>query len=209
MNEHNEFVLDCGTETTKAGFAEQDNFIPEVLPTKIDHCGRVVYPVQDSMIADWDHMKEFWKTCYEEFEIDSRERPVLITEPPHASSKYRSKMLEIFFGEFEVPAFKIKKQADLAILANGLEQGLVFESGHGSTYLTLVLQGKSLFWGTLRYDICGKDLDEYMKNLLQEEYPSKFDAIADLETVRKIKEMYTYVCDDYEDEIYDLKHCKK
>jgi len=56
------------------------------------------------VVKNWDDMENIWRYIFEELNVDPREHPVLLTEPPLNPTSNRVRTSEIFFETFGVPA---------------------------------------------------------------------------------------------------------
>jgi len=43
---------------------------------------KLAYPIEHGVIKNWDDMENIWRYIFEELNVDPREHPVLLTEPP-------------------------------------------------------------------------------------------------------------------------------
>jgi len=71
-------------------------------------------------------------------------------------------MIQIFFEQFNVPAFYISIQAVLSLYAAGKTTGLVVDAGDGVTHTVPVYEGFSLPHAVGRINLAGRDLTEWM-----------------------------------------------
>ncbi|PAA60410.1 hypothetical protein BOX15_Mlig018591g4, partial [Macrostomum lignano] len=86
-------------------------------------------------------------------------------------------------------------QAVLTLYAQGLLTGVVVDSGDGVTHICPVYDGFALPHLTKRLNIAGRDITRYLiKLLLLRGYA--FNASADFETIRQLKERLCYVAYD-------------
>lgn len=108
--------------------------------------------------------------------------------------------MQIFFEQFQVPAFYVSIQAVLALYASGRTTGLVFDSGDGVTHLVPVFEGFSLKHAITRVNLAGRDLTQHMMDILQEAN-IKFSSTGELDITRDIKETKCYVALDFEEEM--------
>jgi actin-related protein 2 len=88
-------------------------------------------------------------------------------------------------------------QAVLTLYAQGLQTGVVIDSGDGVTHIVPVYEGYALPHLTRRLDVAGRDITRYLiKLLLLRGYA--FNRSADFETVRQLKEELCYIGYDLE-----------
>lgn len=219
-------VIDNGTGYIRGGFAGDD--APRaVFPTLVGHPKygvlvgmgvKDVYvgdeaqakrgildlnsPIENGIVTNWSDMESVWHhTFYNELAVAPEEHPVLLTECPLNPKENREKACKIMFETFNVPGMYIANSAVLSLFASGRSTGLVLESGEGGTFAVPVLDGVSLPHATLRMDVAGRELTNYMKTLLKER-GYDFMTSADRELVRDMKEKLCYVASNLESEMH-------
>ncbi|EGD76875.1 actin [Salpingoeca rosetta] len=160
----------------------------------------VSYPMDNGIVRNWEDMELVWDhTFYEKMKIDPTQSKVLLTEPPLNPKKNREKMITTMFEKYQFQGVHIAVQAVLTLYAQGLQTGVVIDSGDGVTHIVPVYEGFALPHLTRRLNIAGRDITKYMiKLMLRRGYV--FNASADFETVREIKEKLCYVAYDIETE---------
>lgn len=143
-----------------------------------------------------------WNYTFDEkLRINPQGRKVLLTEPSMNPKKNREEMCRIMFEEYGFDGVYVAIQAVLTLYAQGLQTGVVVDSGDGVTHIVPVYEGFAMPHLTRRLDIAGRDVTRYLiKLLLLRGYA--FNRTADFETVRQIKEKLCYVS-------YDLNLDKK
>merc|ERR1719483_69911 len=109
--------------------------------------------------------------------------------------KNRVKMLEAMFENYGFEAAHVAIQAVLVLYAQGIDTGVVVDTGDGVTHVIPVYEGYSLPNLVKRLDIAGRDITRFLMKLLQLRGYSLTEG-ADFETVRKIKEEFCYVSYD-------------
>ncbi|XP_052069237.1 actin, cytoplasmic 1-like [Mytilus californianus] len=132
----------------------------------------LTYPIEHGIVTNWDDMEKVWNhTFYHELRVYPDEHPVLMTEAPLNPKVNREKMMEILFETFSVPASYVAIQAVLSLYA--------------------------LPHATLRLDLAGRDVTDYLLKILTERGYS-FTTSAEREIVRDIKEKLCFVTEDYD-----------
>ncbi|BEJ11339.1 hypothetical protein CspHIS471_0107610 [Cutaneotrichosporon sp. HIS471] len=156
------------------------------------------HPMEHGIVKNWGDMEHLWDyTFYEKLKVDTRERKVLLTEPPMNPKANRQKMAEVMFERYQFGGVYVAIQAVLTLYAQGLQTGVVVDSGDGVTHIVPVYDGFALPHLTRRLDVAGRDVTRYLiKLLLMRGYA--FERTADFETVRGIKEKLCFMSYDVE-----------
>jgi len=230
--DQNAVVIDNGSGMMKAGYAAQD--APQVYfasvvgrpkygtmvgsEVKDLYVGKdaitkrgvlsLTYPVASGIVDNWDDMTKVWEhTYYNELRCEPTERPVHLTEAPKNPTKNREKMTEIFFDQFQVPAFYVSVQAVLSLYASGRTTGLVYDSGDGVTHTVPVFDGFSLKHAVKRLNLAGRELTTYLGDILNESGISLVST-AEFDIIRDMKEKKCYVALDYDEEMKAFENDK-
>ncbi|KAL0211687.1 hypothetical protein RCL1_005313 [Eukaryota sp. TZLM3-RCL] len=179
-------VIDNGTYSIKTGFAHES--APTVVcPT---YKGSLKYPsvIRDSTqpktfygddainqrsvlalspvsdIQDWEKLLRHVITNTLGTSIEKH--PILISEPPQTSLKYRSDLCQILFEEFNAPSVCFASAAVLSLYATGRLHGLVVSSGHSSSYAVPIINGYSIPNAAQKSNIGGNHVtDHFIRSL--------------------------------------------
>ncbi|KAK4687918.1 actin-related protein 2, partial [Tremellales sp. Uapishka_1] len=159
---------------------------------------QVTQPMEHGIVKNWEDMKHLWDYTFDEkLKVDTKGKKILLTEPPMNPKVNRQKMCEVMFEDYGFGGVYVAIQAVLTLYAQGLQTGVVVDSGDGVTHIVPVYDGFALPHLTRRLDVAGRDVTRYLiKLLLMRGYA--FERTADFETVRGIKEALCYTSYDLE-----------
>ena len=90
--------------------------------------------------------------------------------------------------------------AVLALYASGRTEGIVLDSGYGTTHAVPSTKGFAIPDAVLCLDLAGDDLTEYLTKILNE-CGYSFNTAADCDVVKGIKEKLCYVPTDSDKEL--------
>ncbi|RKP06277.1 hypothetical protein THASP1DRAFT_31898, partial [Thamnocephalis sphaerospora] len=126
------------------------------------------------------------------------------TEPPLNAPENRENTAEIFFESFNIPGMYIAVQAVLALAASWVSDkisertltGTVIDSGDGVTHVIPVADGYVIGSSIKHIPIAGRDITQYVLQLLRDRNESSIPPEDSLEVAKRIKEGHSYVCHD-------------
>ncbi|KAJ9108231.1 Actin- protein 3 [Naganishia cerealis] len=169
------------------------------------------YPIKHGMVDNWDHMERFWaQSIFKYLRAEPEDHYVLLTEPPLNPPENRENTAEIMFESFNIQGLYIAVQAVLALAASWTSSkvternltGVVIDSGDGVTHTIPVADGYVIGSSIKHIPIAGRNITEFVLNLLRDRGEQAHIPPEDqLRVAEKIKEDYTYVCQDIVKEI--------
>ena len=159
----------------------------------------ITHPTSDGIIVDEEDLTRLWEYTFNEKlglkDKDLSDRKVIVTEAPLNPLDNKKKIFEILFEKMGVGAINIEPQAKCSLFAEGIDTGIVLDSGDGVTHCIPVSDGAILKHCIERMDIAGRHITEYFCRLLQKKGYA-FNSSADFEFVRELKEKYCFVSSD-------------
>jgi len=168
----------------------------------------LTYPMKEGIIVNEDDMGILWDYCIKEKlkeKGDLKDRKILLTEAPFNPTENKLKMAKIVFEKLGFGSFNIETQAKLTLYCEGLQTGIILDSGDGVTHCIPIFEDYILPQNIKRLDIAGRHITEYLIKLLQMKGYA-FNSSADFESVREIKEKYCFVsCDIDSDRKLDVE----
>ncbi|KAI9501960.1 actin family [Coemansia spiralis] len=186
--------------STAAGESQKDFYVGNEALAQRDSL-TLRYPINNGIVTNWDNMEKIWHhTFYNELGVLPEEHPVLLTEASLSPKANHEMMAQIMFETFNTPALYVSIQAALALYSSGCTTGIAIESGDSVTQIVPIYEGYALPYATLRCDLAGRDLTDYLASLLTG-YGYSFTTTAEKGIVRDIKEKLCYIALDFEKEL--------
>ena len=129
------------------------------------------YPIAEGIVQNGDDLALLWNYCLTK-KLDVREnefcnRKVLITEAPNNPTKNKIKMGEILLEKMNVAGFNVEPQAMLTLYSEGLESGIVLDSGDGVSHCIPIISSFILHHFIGRLNIAGRHITNNFIKLLQ------------------------------------------
>ncbi|CAH1239901.1 ACTB [Branchiostoma lanceolatum] len=215
-------VLDCGTDSVKAGFAGEDApraVVPTVVGTPrhqnvfigADQQDYYIgddamtrrgilslrHPIVNRYVKDWDDWEKVAHHVMTTSLCAQPDRPVLVVEPAQNPLADRERMAELLFEALDVPGLYLASQAVLALFASGRTTGVVVDSGAGLTHVVPVYEGVPLTHAVQRIPVAGQDITEHLGRLLAQAGHGQVKP----EIVNQMKNQLSYVALDYDAEV--------
>ena len=158
-------------------------------------------PIENGVVNNWDDIEKIWKYIFtNELKVDPVEYNIMLTETPLNPKENREKMTQIMFESLNVQGLYIAIEPVLSLYSLGKCSGISTDLGTHISYFVPIFYGCPLPHAVFRLNLAGKDLTEYMMQLLDEKGRG-FSTIAEKEIIKTIKEKSCYVPLDYEKEL--------
>lgn len=154
---------------------------------------------------------------YNELSVDPSDHPVLLIEKYYKKKDNIEQFTQLLFETFNVPGVCIGEKSVLSLLSTGRNTGIVLHSGDYSTYACPIYESKPINRAIKITNVGGYKIDESIKNVINYRFfiegsnkraseglpssPFLFKTSADDEIIREIKEKYSYVAFDYDQEL--------
>ena len=157
------------------------------------------HPVSEGIIVNEEDLYRLWDyTLTQKLGIeDPSDKKILVTEAPYNPISNKFKIFEILFEKIGVAAVNIEPQAKCSLFSEGIDTGIVLDSGDGVTHCIPVSNGAILNHTIERMDIAGRHITEYLVRLLQKKGYA-FNSSADFDFARELKEKYCFISNDIE-----------
>ena len=149
---------------------------------------RGVFEREEDIFSLFNHI--FLKLGLTSQEI--KEHPILITEPILNPRTNREKISHTLFDNLGIPALFFASQPILSLLSTSVTTGVMLESGEGITQTCFLYEGYSIPCSYERYNYGGKDVSEYLKNMLRKRGYNFYNS-TEIKLVNDIKEKLCYL----------------
>ena len=153
------------------------------------------YPVNRGVFENEEDIIKLFTHIMTKLGLNSeeiKEHPILVTEPILNPSSNREKIAQNLFEYLGVPAIFFGSQPILSLFSTSAFSGTVLESGDGVTQSCVVYEGYSIPFSYERYNYGGKDVTEYLKNMLIKRGYHFYNS-SEINLVNDIKEKLCYV----------------
>jgi len=223
-------IIDNGSGYIKAGFSGEE-WLRSVFPSRIGYPKyssgikegnqkefyvgadaerkqgvlKLSSPIEHGIVNNWDDMEKIWEYTFQnELKVNPEEYNVMLTEASLNPKENKEKMAQIMFETFKVSGLYISTPGCLSLYSAGKYTGMVVDLGDGVSHFCPIFEGYSLPHAVERLDLGGRDLTEYLVELLSKA-GQKFTTSWEKETVKAIKEKACEVALDFEDEIRNVE----
>jgi len=128
------------------------------------------YPIKNGVFTNEQDILTVFNYIYKQMDIkpeDIKEHPIFITEPILNPYYHRKQVAAALLDNMNVPAICFGSQPILSLWATNPKSGIILESGDGITQCAVVYEGYSIPHSYVRYDFGGRNVTEYLQNLLR------------------------------------------
>lgn len=132
-------------------------------------------------------------------------QPIIIITPFFMSELEKTKLKDIFFNMFDFPGVLFLSESQGIISTFRKTSGVIINMGEENTYFTTFLHGFSNVMARDTFPIAGKDLTNYLLNLLLTQIGPGKSIYLDSITTKEIKEKFSLCVLDPEEEIKRIK----
>lgn len=193
-------VIDNGSHTTKAGFALDDlpslvfssNYLINSQGDKSSIVigddeiaqhpdGEIMTLLENGIIYNFENIVNNWHYVYDNVDnhnaINSKDFPLVLTEPVWNTNKNKLATSQIVFEELEVPIFALVKTPIAQLYHMNRSSGLVIDVGSSTTSVTPILDGiiqtKSSFHNKYAGDYANLHVLNFFHKKLGDDYINK------------------------------------
>jgi len=179
-------TIENGSNFIKAGFSSARKDEPDYTILKKSVTQPVKQPVKQS-VKEPVTQPSFEQICKYTFDklnvVPAKsgqypgDNPILLTVSPLTSDDDKNEMTKIMFEKFNVSSLYIATDAEMALFATGKETGIVLHSTEGVTHIVPVFKGSAISTNDaiIPFNICGKDLTNFLMKLLNEKLNEKLN----------------------------------
>ena len=151
--------------------------------------------MKHGVVNNWDDIEKIWGHVFiYELRVAPEEHNVMITDcsgEPKENRKNREKISQTMFETFEVPGLYINNAAVLSLYSVGKYTGLGVDLGDGVSQFVPTFEGFALPHAYIKYNFGGRQLTEYLVNILQS-YGYSFYSFSSWKIANQIKEKGVY-----------------
>lgn len=131
----------------------------------------IKHPMKEGIIEDKEDIELLWRYALNEKmgidQGDFKSLKVMMTEAPKNPIKNKEAIAEILLEKMGVGYFNIEPQAKLSLLCEGLDSGVVLDSGDGVTHCIPIFGNSIMHHYMKRLNIAGRHVTDYLIRLLQ------------------------------------------
>ncbi|EFC36130.1 hypothetical protein NAEGRDRAFT_44886 [Naegleria gruberi] len=162
-------------------------------------------------VQNWDDIELLLEHIYHfHLRVNPKDHPILLTEQPLTSVTHRQQYIQLLFEKFQSHSLFFAIQGLLSIYATGDLDGIVLDSGDGSTHVVPVFEGYPQTYAMLKSELAGCDITNHLTKLMLQHSGYDFTQnSASLDFVRDVKEASCYVALNYDHTLKLFQESKK
>ena len=118
------------------------------------------YPIDEGIIRNPEDLFKLWEYALtQKLKIeDPSETKILVTEAPLNPLANKKTICEILFEQMGVKALNIEAQAKCSLFCEGIDSGIVLDSGDGVMHCIPISEGNIIKFNIERLDIAGRHI---------------------------------------------------
>ncbi|KAH3762365.1 actin, cytoplasmic 2 [Pelomyxa schiedti] len=181
--------------------AVKDHVVGDWVRSRKGGFASISHPVVRGLVTNWDDMELVWNyTFFDELRVEPSECNIFLTDTPLCPKADRARTAETMFNQIGVAALFLASQPSCALHScTDLTTGLVIDIGAGVTTVVPFHNGSPITNAIQRINLAGFDLDEFMRDMLEQRGHSFTDK--EMPLISTIKECNCYVALDFESEM--------
>jgi len=153
------------------------------------------YPVNRGVFEKEEDIILLFNHIFSKLDINSQEiqeHPILVTEPILNPKTNRENIAKVLFDKLGASTIFFASQPILSLFSTSQMTGVILESGAGVTQTCAIYEGYSIPVSYERYNYGGKDVTEYLKNMLKMRGYYFYNS-SEIKFVNEIKEKMCYL----------------
>jgi actin-related protein 5 len=220
-------AIDLGSHTTRVGLtnsttANPSNVYPTLLAKWRDRKIQKTYtfigndvfldpaikaqaktPYDGAFLTNWDYVELMFDYAFHHAGVSSNgavDNPVIITERPATPLLQRKNFYELLYETYNVNKVAFGIDSLFSFYQNNGQNGLVIGTGHESTHVIPVINGRGVMTEAKRINWGGHQSSNYLSSLLQLKYPYFPTKLNNYQVDNLVKD-FCYVSKNYDEDL--------
>lgn len=184
--------------------SEQRDYLVGTQATQMSESFKLSYPIRHGGVEDWEDMEKILDHVFaNELQVSPEGQNIIVLQPPLTPSSQRDALTRLLFDTFNVPGVFLANGSVCSTLAAGRFTGLVVDIGAQELFVVPVFDGYALPHTTLRINLAGEAVTDYLTTLLNERQDPITETMG-REIMRDLKEKKCRVALDFQRELDTL-----
>jgi len=170
---------------------------------------KLTFPMENGKIRDWEDLIIVWRYIFNLLCICSSQCSVSLSIPEYVPKEDQEEMKRIFWNEFNVQdVFVLLDPLCIAAAVYGNDHPqncLIVDAGASALRISSVID--SSVFNSTRFIFGGYQAESFLARLLQEKSYT-FSSSSELQIVKKMKDQYCYIAQDYQSELQSFSTIK-